>query len=601
MTSYREEAGQKVLKYLHDHPEINVAVDTETEGLRPDDGRDTCIGVSITFVHENKKGISHYFGLNHTVGENISDKTLKMLRFVLERQNRWLIFANRQFDVLSLETVGFTRVDRMPFFDIQTMAQMIDENVPVKKSLENLAKHYLNDPEAEKVTEQMVNDEGDVFDVVKEKKSGWLNTTPKMMWDYACMDTELTYRVAAVMRKHPRWLELPDHLWLHKQRLIRLLTEFRRRGVAVNVPLAASEEAYGVNRMEEIKAELGLDPAKRNDLQELLLVQLKLPVLARSKITKEPSFTKEVMDEYDEILERLGSPVAKLVKEFRGWQKAVGSFFRPYQVLLSEDGRLRATYNTHTTRTGRLSCSDPNLQQIPKKSDDPDKKRWMRHVKECFVPRPGYRLINADFSQLELRIAAGYANEEGMKQVFLEGRDIFTEMAAELKMSRPDTKVLVYTMNYGGGIKRLRTVFGVSTAKANEIRQNYFDKYSRLKAFNDTVASKADRQKQIAYWTGRIRHFQYQSESYKAFNSLIQGGAADIVERVMIRLWDEIDGPDCMMIQQVHDSLLFEIREDLVEEYSAKIHTIMEDVDAVTGELGSFNVKFAVEVEEWGA
>jgi len=102
-------------------------------------------------------------------------------------------------------------------------------------------------------------------------------------------------------------------------------------------------------------------------------------------------------------------------------------------------------------------------------------------------------------------------------------------------------------------------------------------------------------------WTGRRRRFQYKSESYKAMNSLIQGGAADVVERIMIRVWDEIDCDDCQMLLQVHDALVFEVREDRVEEFTDRIVSVMEDVNAIIPEHieGRFDVRFKVEATAW--
>ena len=323
-------------------------------------------------------------------------------------------------------------------------------------------------------------------------------------------------------------------------------------------------------------------------------------MLKRGAISKRnpegnPSFDKFVMEQYDEMLERLDSTEAKLLKQYRGWQKAVSASYRPYIERLDSDGRLRCSYKTHGTVTGRLSCSEPNLQQIPKTSD----KVWNGKVKECFIAKEGYTLVNADFSQLELRVATAYAGEESLARVFEEGRDIFTEMAAQLGMERQDTKTLVYSMQYGAGINRIRSAFGVSSARANEIRSTYFATYPRFKALADNCAHRARDTGRVRIWSGRQRKFMYpKSEDYKAMNSVIQGGAADIMERVMVKVYEEIDNEDCQMLLQVHDSITFEVLNEHVDYYTKRIEEVMSDVTGAIGE-DLFPVKFAVEVGPW--
>jgi DNA polymerase-1 len=368
----------------------------------------------------------------------------------------------------------------------------------------------------------------------------------------------------------------------------------KRHGVRIDTQLAQKYVEKGDERMAQIEKELGINPASPKQMKKLLIDDLGLPIVKQSAKTGAPSFDKEAMLAYDLMLEKLENPVAKLIKEFRGWQKAVSASYRPYIDLVDVDGRLRCSYRLHGTATGRLSCAEPNLQQIPKSSD----KEWNGKVKECFIPEDGYTLINADFSQLELRLATAYAGEQELKEVFNEGRDIFTEMSKQLGMSRHDTKTLVYSMQYGAGEQRLMNAFGVDKATAKQIRQNYFDTYPHFRRLNERCTAKVEQTGEIRIWSGRVRHFENRNEAYKAMNSLIQGGGADIVERIMVKCFKELEGPECRMLLQVHDSITFEVKESVVPQYIEKIRTLMEDVNAVTGEV-DFDVRFAVEVENW--
>jgi DNA polymerase-1 len=368
----------------------------------------------------------------------------------------------------------------------------------------------------------------------------------------------------------------------------------KRHGVHIDVQLAQKYVQLGEEHMAQIEKSLGINPASPKQMKKLLIDDLGLPVVKSSVKTGAPSFDKQAMLAYDSMLEKLENPVAKQIKEFRGWQKAVSAAYKPYLELLDVDGRLRCSYRLHGTATGRLSCAEPNLQQIPKSSDKP----WNGKVKDCFIPEPGWKLINADFSQLELRLATAYAGEEELKTVFNEGRDIFTEMSKQLGMSRQDTKTLVYSMQYGAGEQRLMNVFNVTNQEAKAIRQNYFTTYPNFRKLNERCTAKVEQDGRIKIWTGRERHFENRNDGYKAMNSVIQGGAADIVERIMVKCFKELEGPDCRMLLQVHDSITFEVKESAVPQYMNKIRTTMEDVNSVTGDV-NFDVRFAVEVDSW--
>lgn len=572
-SSYEESKGRDILRYLYENVHVPVAVDTETTGLNCVGGEAHCIGVSIAAVI-NGTPHSHYYGINHSVGENVSHETLKQLKYVLEQPERQLVFANVQFDVLALESIDIAVSDN-PFWDILTVANMVDENDPIQKSLAQLSLRYLG--EQGKI---------DTPEITKEKKTGWLNTTPEDMYEYAVADAVTTWRIWDKLMNHPEWTAIPEEVWDEKQKLIRVLLHMRRRGVRVDQELAQEMVLIGEARIEEIKKELGVNPASNKDMHKLLIEDLGLPVLKKSVKTGKPSFDKFAMEDYEVLLDKMDSPVANLIKEFRGWSKAISASYKPYLNLVDNDGRIRCNYKTHGTVSGRLSCAEPNLQQVPKQSDKP----WNGKVKSCFIPKDGYTLVEFDYSQLELRLGTAYAGEEDLKAVFNEGRDIFDEMSSQLGMTRQDTKTLVYSMQYGAGEKRIMAAFGVDQPKAKYLRENYFNTYPRFKNLSDVATAKAEQQGRVRIWSGRYRHFQHRNESYKALNSIIQGGAADIVERVMVRAFEQIDNPECQLLLQVHDSLVWEIKTEKLDEYSERILALMEDV-----EPKDFDVKFAVE------
>jgi DNA polymerase I len=558
-----------------------LAVDTETTGLNLFDPETRTIGVSIA-AYASGRPYSAYIPFHHASGVNVSDKVSSALRELLTASNFPLVFVNAQFDILALEKLGIIVQERY-FVDVPTMAHLINENKPYNKGLDSLAQYYLKD--SGKISDPELD---------KEKKLGWPNTTWEQMWPYAVRDAELTWRLYDMLSKTAEWINLPEGFWEHKQKFIRLLLSMKRHGVRIDQNLAANYVRLGNNEMARIIDELGVNPASPKQLKSLLIDQLGLPILKKSQRTGAPSFDKEAMGMYDQLLESMNNPTAKLIKEFRGWQKAVSASYKPYLELVDHDGRLRCSYKTHGTATGRLSCSEPNLQQIPKTSDKP----WNGKVKQCFVADEGFVLINADFSQLELRLATAYAEEEKLKQVFKDGRDIFTEMSKQLGMTRHDTKTLVYSMQYGAGEQRLMSAFGVTKEEAKKIRANYFATYPNFRAFNERCTARVEKTGIIKLWSGRYRHFEDRNQSYKSMNSVIQGGAADIVERIMVKAWEELESDDCRILLQVHDSITFEVREHLADEYIVRIKNLMEDVKSITGDV-TFDVKFDVDVGYW--
>lgn len=584
----------KILDYLYKNPEIPLALDTETTGLNVQDKRDKCLGASVAFRHENGELYSDYWPFLHKAGkeDNIDRATAKKVRWVLEKQRRPLIFANVQFDVLSLETLG-VQVGDNPFYDVLTMQNLINENWTIgRRGLDELSVYTLSD---HKLAEWEWEKE---FPLKKEKTSGWPNTTPKMMDGYARVDAELTYRIWEVQIQTPAWKDLPDSVWEMKQKVIRTLTELQRRGIQTDLDLVAALNEEGTSRMAEIREELGLNPASNKDMQELFINRLGLPVFKKSEKTGAPSFAAAVMPRYEELLDRMDRPEANLYKEYQGWKTATGLLLRTYLNLTSPDGRLRTEYTTHVTATGRLSSRNPNLQQISKEGSKP----WNNRIKACFVAKPGYTLLSADYSQLELRLAAAYSQEPQLLEIFEEGRDVFTEMAEEMGWERFKVKTFVYSIQYGGGVNRIMSAFNIPKPEAEKLRRDFYRKYPRFRALDELCKKRVSEARKLKIWTGRYRHFEYESHSYKAMNSLLQGGAADVVERVMVYAMEHLDSEDCRMLLQVHDALVFEVKDELVEEYSVKIKEVMEKVNEICDPTGTeplFPVRFAVEVEEW--
>jgi DNA polymerase-1 len=378
-------------------------------------------------------------------------------------------------------------------------------------------------------------------------------------------------------------------------------------GVRIDVPFSVKKAQLGVDKQHEILKRLKRNPGSSKDLKAMLIDELGLPVvkltksgLAKQKAGEEfdpkdyASFDKEAMAVYDEILERRDNPLAKDILAYRGWNKTTSSNYKAYLSLLSPDGRLRPNYKLHGTKTGRSSCEQPNLQQIPRESD----KEWNGDLKQAFIADEGYTLWEFDYSQLELRLATAYADERELKKVFADPTaDIFTQMAGTLGFTRQDTKTFVYSVQYGAGLERIAAVFKVSRAEAEAKREAYRNSYPGFRKVEALASARCKAVGKVALWSGRYRHFwSKRDDAHKAFNSVIQGGAADIVEHVMVKLWNEVNNPaECRMLLTVHDSVVFEIRNDCVDKYVSTITSIMTNIEP------DFGVTFAVDAHVWGS
>jgi len=571
-----------------------LAVDTESNGEDVRDGRGYGTGISVALTLGTGSIYAHYFPVRHPdTHNNLDHPTMECLKRVLSQWQGWLVFHNAKFDLVNLATMGIKYLGK--FYDTMLMAHLINENFPFEKSLNACVKYYVNKEESKK---------DDIGFKTLVKIKGWGGLTSLEMWAYAEHDARITYMLYQKLIM-PFLKEVPQDYWTHKQEFTRVVIAMESWGVRVDQEFSREMIDVGEAELAIVREQLkGFNPGSTDQLRDLFLDKLKMPVVkltdAGRKLEQEgqtvdrreyASMDKEAMSEYERLLEYSDDPTAKLVLTYRGWQKTVSSNYRSYLEKLSPDGRVRPNYKLHGTKTGRCSCSDPNLQQIPRSSAKP----WNGNLKQAFISDVGYELWEFDYAQLELRFATAVADEKTLKQIFADDRDIFAEIAEKLGMVRYDAKTFVYSTQYGAGLDRLMHVFKVSRLKAEEMRNDYYNAYPGFVRMSNRARSLCRARGKIELWSGRYRHFwDKQADSHKAFNSYVQGGAADIVEHVMVRLHNNVVSDDARMLLTVHDSVVFEIRNDMVEDIVPRIIETMEDVRP------DFGVRFKVEAKKWG-
>ncbi len=365
-------------------------------------------------------------------------------------------------------------------------------------------------------------------------------------------------------------------LWEIESDFIRLMAKIKERGIKVDVDFSRRKVIEGTNVLNQISSSLGWNPGSPKQIGEYLIEQLGLPVLKTTPAGK-PSFDKYALEEYEQILEARGDATAQKVLTYRGWQKTVSSNFQAYLDLMDEDEILHPNYKIHGTRTGRLSCENPNLQQIPRSSPKP----WNGDTKKAFIPRHSdLFLYSLDFKQVEFRLAAAYAGEKELLTIFNDGADIFTELSETLGKPRNTIKTFIYMTLYGAGKKKIALIMGEE--HADELYDEFHGRWPGFKKITEKATRVAQNQGYIEYWTKRRRHLN-KGDAHKAFNSVIQGGAFEIVKRRMLALREE------PIVLQVHDSITCEANGDYDTE---RVKKVLEAVP----ESNEFGVKFEVDL-----
>ncbi|MDX1395724.1 MAG: DNA polymerase I [Gemmatimonadota bacterium] len=381
------------------------------------------------------------------------------------------------------------------------------------------------------------------------------------------------------MRTLCREVELP---------LVPVLAAMERVGVAIDLDFfAALAERFDREiRLvrEEIHKIAGEEVNLRSvpQLRTLLFETLELPVIKKTKTG--PSTDESVLQE----LAAQGHELPRLILEHRELDKLDGTYVSKLPQLVDADSRVHTRFNQTVAATGRLSSSDPNLQNIP------IRRALGREIRKGFVPAEGYVFVGADYSQVELRVMAHLSGDEAFVEAFRADRDIHRETAARIFGVEPDAvtgrmreqaKTINFATIYGQGPFALAAQLGISRAEARDFIEQYFERFSGVAAYLEEMKETARTQGYVETLIGRRRYIpEIRSKNpgmrgygeRTATNSPIQGTAADIIKVSMIRLHERLADTGARMLLQVHDELLFEVPEDDVASISALVTEEME-------------------------
>jgi DNA polymerase-1 len=542
------------------------ALDTETTGLNPVQA--DLVGMSFSW----EAGSAYYLPLRVPLGQKYLEagKTLDRLRGILEDPQIKKTGQNIKYDMVILRCAGL----ELAGVDFDTMvASYIVEPARTQHNLDVLALDLLGH---ETIKLEALIGKGKnqlTFDMVDTEQA----------CDYAAEDADITWRLRQVLE--PRFTDdsLRRLFEQVEMPLVEVLAEMEYNGTALDIQWLKKLNTQIVKRMEELVEEIykeagctfNIDSPKQ--LSEVLF----------SKIGLEPvKKTKSGQSTDQEVLEILSwqHPVPSLVLEYRKLSKLKNTYVDKLPAMIcSKTKRVHASFNQAVTSTGRLSSSNPNLQNIPIRSE------LGQEIRRAFVPgQPDHVLLAADYSQIELRMLAHYSGDAGLRKAFAENQDIHQFVAAQVngitpeevdKSQRSKAKAVNFGIVYGQTAYGLSRGIGIPVQEAQKFIDDYFNRYPRIREFIDGVIEQAKKDGFVRTILGRKRmmpDINSRNQNSRrlaermAVNTVIQGSAADLIKVAMVNIFrrTKAETLELKMILQVHDELVFELPDKQAPVYS---------------------------------
>ncbi len=567
-----EEALGKLLRELEETEYLSV--DTETDSINPLNAN--IVGISLCM----KEGRAFYVPVGHRylgVPRQLNPEYVKeRLNPVFVRKK--LLGQNIKYDLLVFLSNGYQGIKAND--DTMIAAYLLDPEAE-SHSLKTLAKRYLN---------------YDMFtysEVTSQRSGKNLNFSEvdvETATLYSCEDADITFRLMNVLGKELNSSGLYELYRKVEMPLLNILADMEFTGVYVNPEKLHNLSAYLRERIleeEEIIYRLAGERFNINSpkaLSVVLFEKLKLPVMkqTRTGISTDSAVLEELQEKHE---------IIRHIIEYRGLSKIKSTYADALLELINrKSGRIHTSFNQTITATGRLSSSEPNLQNIPVRTEIGKK------VREAFESRPGYLILSADYSQIELRVFAHLSKDATLINAFRNGEDIHTRTACEIFGKRPeeidsDMRRLAKTINfgiiYGMGAFRLAKTLGINRNQAQEYIDRYFERIAGVKSFIGRTIEEARKNQYVKTILGRIRYLRNinskspsvrQQEERMAVNTPVQGSAADIIKLAMINVSPKIENTGIRMILQVHDELVFEVPEEKKDEAAGIIKQEMENV-----------------------
>ena len=552
------------------------ALDTETTSLDYSQAE----VVRLSFAVE--AGKAAYLPLAHDypdVPEQLDrEEVLKQFKALLEDTSQAKLGQNLKYDANVLANHG---IELQGIAHDTMLESYVYNSTATKHNMDDLAKKYLG---LETIHYEDVASKG-------AKQIGFQEVPLEQAAPYAAEDADITLRLhqvlSAKLAQQPKLEKLYRDI---EMPLVPVLSSMERTGVLIDRDMLAQQSmelSSKINSIEQHAHELAgqaFNLGSPKQIQEILYDKLKLPVLKKTP-KGQPSTNESVLQEL-----ALDYPLPKLILEYRSLSKLKSTYTDKLPAQNNpKTGRVHTSYHQAVTATGRLSSSDPNLQNIPIRSEEG------RKIRQAFIAPAGYKVVAADYSQIELRIMAHLSGDEGLLSAFSQGVDIHSATAAEVfavpleqvtTELRRSAKAINFGLIYGMSAFGLGQQLGLPRNQAQEYIDLYFERYPGVKEYMDSIREKAKQQGYVETLFGRRLYLpeiksrnaaRRQYAERTAINAPMQWTAADIIKRAMIATehWLRQEQPDIKMIMQVHDELVFEIAEEQLDDAIAIIRDKM--------------------------
>ncbi len=548
-----------------------VAFDTETTGLNPH--TDSLVGFSFSI--DGKTG--YYVPMGHSylgVGAQVSRSAAAQA--IRELFKHRVIGHNIKFDLHFV--TRFLGVESLPLYgDTMVMAWLTDSSRSL--SMDNLSHTLLN--------HEMIH-----FKDTVKRGENFSSVAIEDACKYAGEDAFITYRLYEVLHEQLFFKggeKALDEAQNVEFPFLLTLLGMEKVGIAVDVQTLETfktEVSRELSALTEQIHTLCGTVFNLNSPKQLGVILFETLGLAHGKKTKTGYSTDE------QVLEGLKNehPVISMLLQYREYHKLFSTYIEPLIALARSDkhSRIYTSFVQTGTATGRLSSKNPNLQNIPVKTA-----LGMR-IREAFVAPQGKKLIGIDYSQIELRLLAHFSGDKVLVNAFNEGTDIHLQTAIALfgESEAPSKRNIAKTVNfgllYGMGQKKLSDTLGITTKEAKEIIERYFETFPSVKGYFSGVVEQAKSVGYVETLLGRRRYFNFETATpmlkaayeREAVNAVFQGSAADLIKLSMNKIDEMIrsEGLHARMLLQIHDELIFEIDEDMAEEYAARFVNAMEHI-----------------------
>ena len=531
-----------------------VSIDTETTST--DAIRAELVGLSFS-VEENK---AFYVPLPANREEAL--KYVRIFKPLYENDNILKIGQNIKYDYEVLNNYGVTLQGKM--FDTMIAHYLIQPEL-----------HHNMDYMAETLLgyrtihiEELIGPKG-------KKQKNMRDLSPTDICEYAAEDADITLRLKHLLEPRLKELGLEELFWNIEMPLVRVLADMELNGVCLDTEALQETSRIFTDRMKQYEQEIYKEAGETFNIgspkQVGDILFGKLQIMDKPKKTKTGQYVTS-----EEVLQSLEAkhPVVRNILNYRGMKKLLSTYIDALPKLINpRTGHIHTSFNQAQTATGRLSSSDPNLQNIPVRTDDG------KEIRKCFIPEDGCLFFSADYSQIELRIMAHLSGDENMMEAFREGHDIHRATAAKIwhedidkvtDAQRKKAKQANFGIIYGITTYGLAQRMGIPNSEARELIQDYFHTFPKVKAYMEQAKETA-RAKGYAETLFHRRRYLPDINSRNAtvrgfaernaINAPIQGTEADIIKVAMVRIWKRFkeEGIRSKMILQVHDELNFSV------------------------------------------